>query len=120
MTSPKKLLVGTDFSDQAERAVVYALDLARALGAEVTLLHAYELPVLPLPEGAVYATAEMATRASVVAQAALDAAVERCAGSGVVIRGLLRDGAPHRELQREAEALGADLIVVGTHGRTGL
>ncbi len=120
MSTIKKILVGTDFSEEAERALSYALGLAKEVGAEVTLLHAYELPVYPLPEGAVYATAEVATRASVVAQAALDAAVERCHASGVTVRGLLRDGAAHRELMREAESLGVDLVIVGTHGRSGL
>lgn len=120
MSPIKRIIVGTDFSDEAERAVTYALDLARQLGAEVTLLHAYELPVYPLPEGAVYATAEVATRASVVAQAALDAALERCRDSGVNVKALLRDGSPHRELLREADSLDVDLIILGTHGRSGI
>jgi len=120
MRLPKRILVATDFSDTANAAFDYAVDLARQLGAKVTALHAYELPVYGFPNGALVASVEMATRIMTSAQEALDAACKARASKGVEITPIVRQGVTWEEVHRVAEEVDADLIVIGTHGRKGL
>lgn len=120
MPLPKTILVPVDFSDTSERALDYAVDLAKPLGATVVVMHSYELPVYGFPDGAFVATVEMATRIMNGAQAGLDAEVEKHKGAGVAMKTVLRQGIPVDEVHSVADEVNADLIVVGTHGRRGL
>ena len=76
-------------------------------------MHAYEIPVVGFPDGAMIATADVAARISQAAQEALDKAVAALGGRGVPVDGILRDGAA-------ADEIDADLIVIGSHGRRGI
>jgi nucleotide-binding universal stress UspA family protein len=120
MPLPKTILVPVDFSDTSERALDYAVDLAKLLGATVVVMHSYELPVYGFPDGAFVATVEMATRIMNGAQAGLQAEVDKRKGSGVEMKTVLRQGIPVDEIHSVADEVKADLIVVGTHGRRGL
>lgn len=120
MALPKTILVPVDFSDTSEKALDYAVDLAKSLGAKVVVAHAYELPVYGFPDGAFVATVEMATRIMNGAQAGLQACVDKRKASGVPMKTELRQGNPVDEIHAIADAVGADLICVGTHGRRGL
>ena len=120
MSSIKRILVAVDFGEISDRALEWALDLASALGAEVTVLHAYELPVYGFPEGALVVTADVATRLASGAQAALTALVQARGRKGVALRGVLKQGIPWEEINATAHEVEADLVVVGTHGRKGL
>ncbi len=120
MALPKKILVPVDFSDTSEKALDYAVDLAKSTGASVVVAHAYELPVYGFPDGAFVATVEMATRIMNGAQAALEACVEKRKASGVTMKTELRQGDPVDEIHSIADTVGADLICLGTHGRRGL
>lgn len=115
----ERILVGTDFSDIAEHAVDCAVDLAAQLGASLIVVHAYELPMYSLPDGVVVSGADGARQITGEASARLARSVERRNESGVAIESLLRMGTPWEELNAVAAHEGADLIVVGTHGRRG-
>jgi nucleotide-binding universal stress UspA family protein len=115
-----RILVPTDFSETSGKALDYALELAQRLGASVTVMHAYEIPVIGVPDGAIIATADLANRISEAARSALDAAVARASTKGVKVEGVLRDGVAYEEINTVAESLDVDLIVIGTHGRRGL
>lgn len=120
MSLPKKILVGTDFSETSDRALDYAIELASRLGATVTVLHAYELPIVGFPDGAFIASADVASRLATAAQSGLDTAVSTRAGRGVELAKILRQDAPWDAVNSVAKEIGADLVVVGTHGRRGL
>lgn len=120
MRPPKRILVATDFSDTANAAFDYAVDLAKQLGASVTALHAYELPVYGFPNGALVASVEMTTRIMTAAQEALASACTARASRGIEITPIVRQGITWEEVHRVAEEIDADLIVIGTHGRRGL
>ena len=120
MPSIKIILVATDFTDLADHATSYAVDLARQLDARVTLLHAYEIPVYGFPDGTLIATADVAAKISIAAQTAMDALVQKHKASGVPVTSMVTDGPTVDEVNRVAQELNADLIVVGTHGRRGL
>lgn len=111
------VLVSADLTESSERVLEYAIDLASKLGARLTLLHVYNLPVYNFPDGSFVPTAEVATQVSEAAQRHLDATVARLKARGLDVTGLLRSGPPAPEICRAATDVGADLIVMGTHGR---
>jgi nucleotide-binding universal stress UspA family protein len=116
----RKILVPIDFGDVANHALDVAIDLAAAIGATVTVLHAYEYPSLDadvaLGIGALYAPPDP----NRTAQEALSAAIEPRRNRGVVLEGILREGNAASKIVESAKTSAADLIVMGTHGRRGL
>ena len=118
----RKILVPTDFSTPADEALERAGQLARLTGAELHLLHAYELPTttlgvvdvpLALPQ-------EFFDRIREAAQSQLEERAKKLTAGGAEVRAHLTLDTPSRAILDAAEKLGADLIVMGTHGRTGM
>lgn len=120
MSLPKIILVPTDFGDPSEAAIDRAIDYARVFGAEIVLMHAFETPIMAFPDGALVATAELATRIMEGAQAGLDRQLANRKGCGVTLRGVIKQGDAWHMVNETAAEVGAGLIVMGTHGRTGL
>jgi nucleotide-binding universal stress UspA family protein len=120
MHLPKRILVAVDFSETSERALDYAIELAALLHAEVTVLHAYEFPVLGFPDGVLIASGEVAGKLANAAQSGLDKMVLAREGRGAALNKVLREDAPWRAVVTVADEIDADLIVIGTHGRRGL
>jgi nucleotide-binding universal stress UspA family protein len=116
----KRIVVATDFSEASERAVTYALELATTLGASVILVHAYDIPVVGFPDGVLIASPNVATQIETSAKQGLDGVMQRHAQSGVHIDAVLRQGAAAEEVNKLADEVDADLIVLGTHGRRGI
>jgi nucleotide-binding universal stress UspA family protein len=116
----RKILVATDFSGGAAAATEQALQLASAFGASLTMFHVYSVPAYVFPDGSTFvAGPEVAARieAEVVdALASAARAAEQKSGVPVLTRSAV--GAPHEEIVRAANDY--DLVVMGTHGRTGL
>lgn len=121
----RKIVVGVDLSTDSELAVAHAVALARRQQREVALVLAELSTALPDEyfvrspdlEEAYLARARGQAAANVKGMSALR---ERFAGRGVEISQLIVDGHPDQVLPSVAAELGADLIAVGTHGRTGL
>ena len=120
MLTLSKLLVPHDFGEVSERALDLALEVAARFGAKVYVLHAFENPRLGFPDGALMKTETSTERVSHGAQAKLDELVTAHAGRGVSLEGILRNGDPVECVHEVAKEIGADLIVLGTHGRRGL
>ncbi|MEM7448697.1 MAG: universal stress protein [Myxococcota bacterium] len=117
----KTILCPIDFSSGAESAIQAAVQLAGQTNAEVQLLHVYQLPTVALPDGAIIATPDWTAQIMGHAQSALDSLSSRLKERyGRPFANRLRDGVPHLEICRYAEEIDAQLIVIGTHGRTGL
>jgi nucleotide-binding universal stress UspA family protein len=119
MATLRRILVATDFTETSNGALDWAIDLAAPLGATVTVMHAYEIPVVGFPDGALIATADIASRISEAALAALESTVEQRQGRGVPLQAVLRNGVAWEEINKVAEELDADIVVIGTHGRRG-
>lgn len=126
----KRLLVPHDFSQCAARATELAAQIAEREQAELTLLHVSPLPP-NLPRGAKIAAsegsgAESVSVADMVTAGAcrdLAALAEPLRQRGIAVQTFARatePGSPADAILRIAGELGADVIVVGTHGRTGL
>jgi nucleotide-binding universal stress UspA family protein len=121
MLTLKRILVAVDFTETSDKAFDFAMELAVKFDAKVTAVHAFEIPVIGFPDGALVATADIATRIQESARQGLTAAVSSREGrGGVHIDSVLREGAAQEEIRSVAEEVHADLIVIGTHGRKGL
>lgn len=109
------ILHPTDFSDASSPAFHLACSLARDHGGRVILLHVAELPIV-VSGGSMSAPLPGGNRQ--VLQDQLRAMQASAPEVHVEVR--LEEGDPVAEILRFAEAIQCDLIVMGTHGRTGL
>jgi nucleotide-binding universal stress UspA family protein len=119
MNPPKKILVPTDFSEASDAALEYAVTLGQKLGATVSLVHSFELPLVGFPDGALTISAEMASNIIGAAEKALRRVAEDYAKRGIQIETRLEQADPRDGVLSAATKVGADLIVMGTHGRRG-
>ncbi|MDH3520073.1 MAG: universal stress protein [Myxococcales bacterium] len=116
------LLVPLDFSPHADRALAAALELAVALGAKrVHLLHVHHPPPMPTPlPGSGPSYVEIESRLIEDAGRALQSRVDRVGKMSFALEISVEVGVPAEVICSEAEKRAADLIVMGTHGRTGV
>ena len=118
----RSIVVGTDGSDTAQKAVEEAIELAKALGASIELVSAFEpVPSQRLREEARQAPEDMQWMVSPRedVEATLREACERIDSAGVEVTPYAREGDPADAILDVAEERGADLIVVGNKGMTG-
>lgn len=111
-----RIVVATDFSQSAERALEWATRFAEPFGAQLHLVHAWQIPVLVGPAGAYLATPEV----SGTLEHDLTAELSRIAADRPVAGRHLVNGTPETAVKQVAEEVGADLIVVGTQGGSAL
>jgi nucleotide-binding universal stress UspA family protein len=116
-----KILVPVDFSEHSERALRVAADLARRYEAKLTVAHVYEPVTYAAPESFLLYAAQqtpgmLAEYDKLLAKSSQDARGE---GAQQVDTKLLQ-GTAFVEITRFAKEGGYDLIVMGTHGRTGI
>jgi nucleotide-binding universal stress UspA family protein len=112
----RRLLVAVDFSHCADRALDHALAIARAFDAELVLLHAlYFPPDLAHPDLAEAARA-LEVRARDAAARRLEKARQKAEAAGVKAETRLASAPPVDAIQSAAAEVGADLVVMGTHG----
>jgi nucleotide-binding universal stress UspA family protein len=119
MKSISKILVPIDFSPASLKALDDAIDLASRLDASIVVMHAYESAMVTFPESAMTMSADTAKRRASI-DAAMRGVVELRENRGVPLEYVVREGTPWREIDVVAEDKGADLIVLGRHGRHGL
>ena len=112
------ILVPIDFSEQSEKSLKYAGRLAEQFGAKVTLLHVIQPMVYPADFG--YPATVIDTLDEQV-QSQVQERLEGLAGRmGAKTECQIRLGQPYHEIATAAKELNVDLIIVTTHGRTGL
>jgi nucleotide-binding universal stress UspA family protein len=116
-----KILCPVDFSEPSREAVHYAADLAQQFGSELILLSVYQVPGYALPDGVLVAGPETLTEIASEVDRQLDAWRREAEQRGATnVRTDSAMGAPHTEIVRYAADRGIELVVIGTHGRTGL
>jgi nucleotide-binding universal stress UspA family protein len=116
--SPKRILVATDFSAGSDEALAHAVDLAMETGATLEIVFVLEPGQEQFPfglnlrgnDGALlaYVDLELSRRADLVAKAGLTCHTKMISGDAAA------------EIVKHARDIGADMVVVGTHGRRGL
>lgn len=97
----REILLATDFSESADAAGRIARDYARRFGARLHVIHVVWAGADPTPRP-------------------LLERIEEDLGSEVPVIAVVRSGSPAAQIVKYAEEKGVDLIVVGTHGRTGV
>jgi universal stress protein A len=117
----RRILAPTDFSDFSKQALKSALELAQTFDAKLLLLHVLELPSYPI-EGLVPSSLGANLLDDLERQASRDLAgvLPEAEGGGVDVGRRVIIGTPHRKIIEAAEEEKSDLIVMATHGRTGL
>ena len=116
-----RIALATDFSPQAHRASEVAIELATRLRVPLLMVSAFQIPIYPLPEGAVIAGAPAI--ADILAKLTTDLATEKATALGrgaPMVDTLAVEGNPATEIVRIAKERECDLIVIGSHGRGGL
>ena len=121
----KDVLVPVDFSDASVRALRMAVDVARTTGARLTVLHVGIVPHIYDTELAIVGTptpvfSELSESMATEQRQHLDRLVRDEVPDDVTLSSVLREGYPPDEIIEQIAAGGHDLVVMGTHGRTGL
>jgi glycine betaine transporter len=120
MRLPTNILVPIDFSEYSERALDYAVALAGKLDAKVHLVNVIGIPALGVPELGVAISAGMMDSIVKSNQAALDKLAETRRTKASIGSVILRTGDARELILGACAEVGADLIVMGTHGRRGV
>ena len=118
----KKILLASDGSVTAERALRVALDLAAKYGAALDVVNVIDpLPFIYFPDGSAAAMACYLEAAEAAAKAAMASAADSAKAAGVECTcHVLREHGPAQAITEHALSQGCELIVLGSHGRRGL
>ena len=121
LRSVKRILVPTDFSDPSAEALASAMELAKAANAVVDLVHVAVEASFALPPPIDVATVPIdMTKVMERVTDGLRAEEKRVQEAGLRCETAMLIGRPDAEIVARATATGAELIVMGTHGRSGL
>ena len=119
MVAFKQILFPTDFGESSQRALDVAVELSKKFDASLTLIHTFEIPAyayagMPFSTVDLFTPIEQAARHEF--ETALVALQKRVPGA----KGILRRGVPWQDIQAAIAETHADLVVMGTHGRSGV
>ena len=118
MVSVQKILVPIDFSPGSKAALNYALEFAKEFGGNIQVLHIVD------SRGVSYVTyhGSMVSQLLESLEQEMQSLLSELDFQGVDVEAMVseRIGVPHLEIIDEAQKRGADLIVIGTHGHTGI
>lgn len=125
MFAPRRVLVPVDFSECSKRALRFAYDLAQAVGASIEVVHVWQPPSFVSPDLLVFdpEAESVSLRDWVRAEAhrAMGSFMDEMrAPDGVSVEPRLEHGDPAETIERLIEETQPDLVVMGTHGRTGV
>ncbi|WP_242343415.1 universal stress protein [Anaeromyxobacter terrae] len=115
MATFKHVLAATDFSEASGRALEMACTIARDSGARLTVAHVAEVPTYTEFAAPVDLVTPITDLAETKLEELLKSVRDVCPG----VKGAVRVGAPWEQILAAAAEVGADLVVVGTHGRRG-
>jgi nucleotide-binding universal stress UspA family protein len=117
---PKKVLLCTDFSANSQPACGLAVDYAQAFHAQLLVLHVIDYKDYPGYVDWAEKLREILGNIERDADERLQKFVRECAPSVKDLKTYCRTGTTYEEIVRLAQEESADLIVMGTHGRTGV
>jgi nucleotide-binding universal stress UspA family protein len=121
MIEIRRILCPIDFSDYSRRALDHAIAIARWYESTVTVLHVFSpVPVAVYGPGPVVfdpITLIPADRDQLLAN--IRAFIEAESAPGITTEALVREGNTAAEILNQATSMNADLLVIGTHGRSG-
>ena len=116
----QRFLVPIDFSECANQALEYAINLGRGLGARLTLLHVIQsVPLGGVDMGVTLPYTYLQDLEAEITSS-MQACLERVTAAGLEGKIVVVHGVPFQEILNTAKKQQVDLIIMGTHGRTGL
>ena len=122
MNQFKKVLVAVDFSENSEYAFNYALDLSKQFGGELTIVHVLNEPAnlvgFYIPNSVVFE--QLNKEVEEGASSKMENFCSANMGDFKNYKTSIVSGHPYEEIIRKANETDASLIVMGTHGRTGI
>ena len=121
-TDTLKFVCPVDFSEGSEGALDKAVELARALGAAIELVHVYQVPVFALPDAPMTVMdPTLVTQIEKQSRKLLEDALLRLRAKApdLQVNAHLLQGMPAESIVEFAQSAGATMIVIGTHGRRG-
>jgi nucleotide-binding universal stress UspA family protein len=120
MTAFQQILVPVDFSEHANRALDMAIELAKKFAGRIHLIHAYPIHPMLLGPYDIQVPVDFERQFRQAADQQMAACAERVRKAGLAVETTCTPDAPSEAIVRCAEKIGADLIVMGTRGLTGL
>jgi nucleotide-binding universal stress UspA family protein len=119
--APRGILAATDFSEIATYALRHAVTWAQRCGARLMVIHAHEVPILLAhPHCSGYDLADLLETARASAEECLTQHVQAHVPPDISVSLEVVAGTPATVIEEYAERGGADLVVIGTHGRGGI
>lgn len=115
-----KILVPLDGSALAERALTHAEKIAKGTGAELILMQAVGIPLADAPEAGPSEETKAFTEEVESARAYLESVAGRLRKEGLPVRNVVARGAADSEILGFAHRENVDILVMSTHGRSGL
>lgn len=123
MPRMRRIMYASDFSRASRPAFTRAIEIAKATRAQLIITHALP-PIVPILTDGAYISPDTWNKldkgAREFAEKQLGALLGQAKKAGIRTTTLLVDGIPAERIVRAARAKGVDLLVIGTHGRTGL
>ena len=119
MSRFKKILVPVDFSEHSAAAVEAAIDLARAFGSKLHLLHCYQIQPGGLSPYRIAIPSSYSTEIRDAASQQLSDWQEKHVPADVPVDASMASDVPSELIVKTAEEIGADLVVMGTRGLSG-
>jgi nucleotide-binding universal stress UspA family protein len=121
----RNLLVPIDFSEHSKKTIEYATQLAAFTDGSIKILHVLQMPenLAAFYEGIYIEHEVINTHVETVKRKAndqLSLVTEQMLAKGLKAQPALRVGNPYEEIVSAANEMGADLIVIGSHGHGGL
>ena len=116
----ERILVPTDGSDVADAAAAHAVALAAAVGADLHVLYVVDADAMGLVRPSQLDVDEVRTSLSEAGERTAGAVADAAEEAGVEAETVVRVGAPDEAISEYAEEAAVDVIVMGTHGRSGL
>ncbi len=120
MMTVDHFLVPLDFSTHAEQALDYAIAWAQKLQAHLTLLHVIQPPLGASADMGAWPSATFVEELEAEITHDMEAYLARVTAAGLEGEMVVVHGVPFQEILDTAKARQVDLIIMGTHGRTGL
>ena len=121
MFNIKNILVPTDFSSLSQSALEYARDLADNMNATIHILHVIDKSMPFVPGKQNLSESELTAAFEADARKQLSAFIAEAENdTDIKVIGMIKHGIDFEEIVKYAKEVGADLIVIATHGRTGI
>lgn len=115
----RRILCPVDFSEFSQSSLAYAAAFAKLFGSEVTVLHVLATALSPASSGTNSALLEQVPAARRSIEDELRLLLGPQSSAGVTLGTRIAEGDPAAEIVRHAAERGVDLLVMGTHGRSG-